>query len=155
MTLRHHRITAGLASDIEQGRKVDLDTSVVAVDNYGNVLMDETVYYGNLANTNASIQHSGDDTTGELKGDDESLLINLDRGPSEVMALYFLLTVATPGITFEDVKSARVRLLSTDERKHWDMSLCSFQHGTKFGSFLGALVSLPRFFEYRLEVNSD
>lgn len=115
MTLRHHRITAGLAWDIGQGRKVDLDTSVVAIDNYGNILIDETIYYGNLVNTNASIQHSGDETTGELKGDDESLLINLDCIPSHVTTLYFLLTVATPGMTFEDVKSACVRLLSTDE----------------------------------------
>ena len=142
MTLRHHCITAGLAWDIEQGRKADLDTSVVAVDNYGNILIDETVYDENLANTNASIQHLGDETTGELKGDDESLLINLDRIPSHVMVLYFLLTVATPGMTFEDVKSARVRLLSTDE----NAGLCRYvpsSMGQTSALFLARLSRCP------------
>jgi hypothetical protein len=92
--LTSSRVRVGLAWDIEQGRKVDLDASCVAVGHQGQVLMDETVYYGNLTNSNLSIQHSGDETTGEAAGDDEKILLELDKIPTKVMALYFLLTVA-------------------------------------------------------------
>ena len=116
-TLLYNRIRVGLAWDVEMGQHVDLDSTCVAVDRNGQVLMDETVYYGNLANSNLSIQHSGDELTGEAIGDDEKILFELDRIPSKVLALYFLLTVVTPGKTFQDVKSAHVRFISTESRE--------------------------------------
>lgn len=116
-TLRYNRIRVGLAWDVEKGQHIDLDSTCVAVDRNGQVLMDETVYYGNLANSNLSIQHSGDELTGEAIGDDEKILFELDRVPSKVLALYILLTVVTPGKTFQDVKSAQVRFISTESRE--------------------------------------
>ena len=116
-TLLYNRIRVGLAWDVERGQTVDLDSTCVAVDRNGQVLMEETVYYGNLANSNLSIQHSGDELTGEAIGDDEKILLELDRIPSKVLALYILLTVATPGKTFQDVKSAKARFISTETRQ--------------------------------------
>ena len=116
-TLLYNRIRVGLAWDVERGQTVDLDSTCVAVDRNGQVLMEETVYYGNLANSNLSIQHSGDESTGEAIGDDEKILLELDRIPSKVLALYILLTVATPGKTFQDVKSAKARFISTETRQ--------------------------------------
>jgi stress response protein SCP2 len=113
-TLLYKRVRIGLAWDVERGQHVDLDSTCVAVDHSGQVLMDETVYYGNLSNSNLSIQHSGDELTGEAIGDDEKILLELDHIPSKVLALYILLTLVTPGKTFQDVKSARVRFISTE-----------------------------------------
>mmetsp|Transcript_23709 Transcript_23709/g.39200 ORF Transcript_23709/g.39200 Transcript_23709/m.39200 type:complete len:590 (+) Transcript_23709:89-1858(+) len=116
-TLLYNRIRVGLAWDVERGQHVDLDSSIVAVNRHGRVLMEETVYYGNLANTNLSVQHSGDETTGEAVGDDEKILLELDKIPSKVLALYIILTVATPGKTFNDVRSAQARFISTETRQ--------------------------------------
>jgi tellurium resistance protein TerZ len=116
-TLQYNRIRVGLAWDVERGQHVDLDSTCVAVGHHGQILMDETVYYGNLTNTNLSIQHSGDELTGEAVGDDEKILLELDRIPSKVLALYIILTVATPGKTFSDVKSAQARFISTETRQ--------------------------------------
>ena len=46
---------------------IDLDTSCVAVDHSGNILLDESVYFADLSNSNGAIRHSGD----EREGDEE------------------------------------------------------------------------------------
>jgi tellurium resistance protein TerZ len=121
-TLLYNRIRIGLAWDVERGQEVDLDSSIVAVDRHGLVLLNDTVYYGNLANSNLSIQHSGDELTGDTIGDDEKILLELDKIPSKILALYILLTVATPGKTFKDVRSAKARFIATETRQ----GICSY-----------------------------
>ena len=54
------RIRVSLQWVIEDGEKADIDTSCVAIDGQGNIVMDETVYFGDLMNSNKSIRHSGD-----------------------------------------------------------------------------------------------
>jgi len=108
----------GLAWDIQPGvGAVDLDSAVVAVDRNGQVDIRETVYYGNLSNPNRSVTHSGDDTTGDGGGDDETILINLRQIPSQIIALYLLLTVATPGKTLGQVTSAVVQVVDSTTNK--------------------------------------
>ncbi|CAB9513101.1 TerD domain [Seminavis robusta] len=92
----------------QQQRAVDLDVSCVAVSHDGQVIMPDTVYYGNLTNSNGSVWHSGDDRTGESSGDDETITFLLDRVPNHVMAMYVIVTVATPSMTLADVHSTRV-----------------------------------------------
>jgi tellurium resistance protein TerD len=102
---------------------VDLDSSCVAVNREGNVDMNESVYYGNLVNSNLSLVHSGDEQTGEAGGDDERIQVELDRIPSHIIALYFILTLATPpNKTFADVKSAKMRFISTETK----VGICRF-----------------------------
>ena len=90
---------------------VDLDASCVAISHQGHVIMPDTVYYGNLANSNRSVLHSGDEQQGTLEGDDESITLHLDRIPNHVLAMYIILTVATPHMTLKDVTSTQVRVL--------------------------------------------
>ena len=106
-------LTFGLSWDIpkEINIGIDLDSCCVAVDRDGNILMDETVYYGNLHNPNRSIGHSGDENTGTKVGDDEYINIALNLVPSNVLALYILLFVASPEQTFQNVTSAQVRII--------------------------------------------
>uniref|UniRef100_A0A7R9WM40 C2 domain-containing protein n=1 Tax=Craspedostauros australis TaxID=1486917 RepID=A0A7R9WM40_9STRA len=106
------QIDVGLAWDADFNLKnaVDLDAACVALDRNGKFLMDETVYYGNLSNRNGSITHSGDERTGESSGDDERISVQLNRIPSNVLALYIILSVATPKKTLEQVRSTRVNI---------------------------------------------
>lgn len=120
--LTFNRIQVGLSWDVENGQHIDLDSSCVAVDRQGNILLDETVYYGNLTNSNASLVHSGDETHGIGEGDDEMIRCDLDRIPATVLALYFILTIATPDKTFADIKSAQVRMVSTETK----VGICRF-----------------------------
>ena len=112
---------------------VDLDASCVAVSRDGHVIMPDTVYYGNLANTNRSVLHSGDEQVGAVDGDDESILLFLDRIPDYVLCMYILLTVATPGMTLQDVRSTHVRVrdvtpIGEEHSYHTNITEESFFH---------------------------
>ena len=120
--IKQSEIRVGLSWQVENGQEIDLDTSCVAIDRRGLVQMDHTVYYGNLANTNLSIMHSGDERKGSDFGDDEVIVCDLDSIPNKIKALYFVLTVASPGKTFANVKSARVRILDSAHK----VGICSF-----------------------------
>ena len=66
---------------------VDVDVSCVGIDRRGKVLMDETVYFADLTNTNGAMRHSGDEREGDEdlgQGDDEIVYLNLADMPSEV-----------------------------------------------------------------------
>jgi tellurium resistance protein TerZ len=119
---KYNRIRIGLSWNVDDDQEIDLDSSCVAVDKEGNVSLDETVYYGNLTNANLSLMHSGDATSGIQEGDDEVITCELDRIPPNIMALYFILTVATANKTFADVKSAQVRFISTETK----VGICRF-----------------------------
>ena len=118
--LEFNDIRIGLGWDVEaNGKTIDLDTSCVALDKKGNILMNETVYYGNTTNSNLSIMHSGDDRDGKGEmngGDDEVIICHLDKLPPRIKVLYFLLTVATPDSTFANVKSAKVRVVEAERK---------------------------------------
>jgi hypothetical protein len=82
-------VMVGLGWDmLPGGRAVDVDTSCVAVSAAGRVLLDESVYYADLINSNGAIRHTGDEKEGDAdlnaSGDDEIILIDLARVPSKV-----------------------------------------------------------------------
>uniref|UniRef100_A0A7S4M701 C2 domain-containing protein n=1 Tax=Odontella aurita TaxID=265563 RepID=A0A7S4M701_9STRA len=107
-------LRVGLGWDVEAGRMTDLDATCVAVDRCGNVIIDDTVYYGNLTNSNRSVVHSGDEREGDENlggtGDDEVITVDVARLPHRVLALHFMVMVATQGKTLSDIKTALVRV---------------------------------------------
>jgi stress response protein SCP2 len=123
-----------------EAQSTDLDTSCVAIDGYGKILMDETVYFGDLVNSNGSITHSGDSLTGG-RGKGEVITCKLDRIKRHVKALYFILSVATPGRTFEAVESSEVLVRDVDA----GMDVCRFTptfHGKNTSMFLMRLARI-------------
>jgi len=110
LPLAHAKIAVGLSWDFVD-KAIDLDASCVALGNQGQVLMDDTVYYGNLSNRNGSLVHSGDSRTGRKEGNDEEICMKLDEIPETVVALYVILSVYSPeSAALRDVKSASVRV---------------------------------------------
>ena len=90
---------------------VDLDASVGTFDARGNLL--ETVYFANLRNRNGSINHSGDDRTGDVDGDDgldnETISIDLNKLGENVDQIAIVLN-SFNGQDFKDIPSASIRL---------------------------------------------
>lgn len=84
----------GLAWDESQGgHEFDADASVLLVGKDGKVISKEAgiVYYGLASQSGApfsskcgSVNHSGDNLTGNAAGDDEIVTITLDKVPAEV-----------------------------------------------------------------------
>lgn len=87
---------------------IDLDASCVLFDENKQVL--DVVYFGQLRSKDGSIQHSGDNLTGEGEGDDEVIRVNLNAVPAQVKSLVFTVS-SFRGQTFEKVSNAFCRLV--------------------------------------------
>lgn len=100
----------GLSWNMIGSKQVDLDTSLVAVSNQGQLLMSESVYYAKTKSLSGAVIHSGDEQEGDEVGDDEHISVHLRRVPPHVLAFYIVLSVATPAMTLSGIASAKVRV---------------------------------------------
>lgn len=86
------KIVVGLGWDeIQQPRgffslkpaAIDCDASAILLKNGRFVDRQDLVYFGNLNHKSRTVQHMGDNLTGEGAGDDEQIIIDLARIPQE------------------------------------------------------------------------
>ncbi|CAD7696653.1 unnamed protein product, partial [Ostreobium quekettii] len=90
----------------------DVDGSV-ALFNKSQTPVD-AVWWKKLTSDNGAVKHSGDDRTGEGGGDDEVITVNLEKLPLDIHYLLFTVCVFTPGMSFSQVRSAYVRMVSAN-----------------------------------------
>lgn len=99
---------SGLFGGGNAGQNIDLDVSAIMFDAGQHIA--DVVYFGQLKSRDGSIQHSGDNLTGEGDGDDEIVYINLPQVPSNIENI--VLTISSfRGQTFENVENAFCRLV--------------------------------------------
>nr|WP_314911822.1 TerD family protein [Cardiobacterium hominis] len=87
---------------------MDLDASCFIFDDNNNPI--DLVYFGQLASRDGSVQHSGDNRTGEGDGDDEQIAVALNRIPANVKTLVFTVSNYT-GQNFSQLENAYCRLV--------------------------------------------
>ncbi|MDO9213822.1 MAG: TerD family protein [Methylococcales bacterium] len=120
------KVTMGLGWDVAKkggmlgglfgssGGSVDLDASCVMFDDTNKII--DTVWFRQLKSKDGSIVHTGDNLTGEGEGDDEQIIVDLSRVPSNVKALIFTVNSFT-GQTFDTIESAYCRMLDSSNNK--------------------------------------
>lgn len=89
-------IAVGLGWDSRQttGADFDLDASVFMLGDQGKVPSDSHfVFYNNLTSPDGSIEHQGDNLTGEGEGDDEVVNVNLGNVPGDIGKVVFTVTI--------------------------------------------------------------
>ncbi|WP_067564469.1 TerD family protein [Nocardia acidivorans] len=110
-------LTVGLGWDPAQpkwfGRSLDIDLNVAALMFSADRLVD-VVYHEQLSSVDGSIRHGGDSLTGEGRGDDEVIGIDLTRIDPNVTAVVLLVTCYT-GQNLDEVENAFCRLVSGAE----------------------------------------
>lgn len=89
---------------------IDLDASCVMF-NEQNKLVD-TVWFKQLKSRDGSIIHTGDNRTGDGDGDDEQIIVSLDKVPADVKSLVFTVNSFTSQ-TFDSVENAYCRLVDS------------------------------------------
>lgn len=111
----------GIFGAFSSTQDCDLDASVICLNsndkwtNKANV-----VYFGNLSHPSGSITHLGDNLTGAGDGDDEQILIDLSRLPSDITKLVFTVNIyncAERKQDFGQVKNAFVRLVNVSNNQ--------------------------------------
>jgi tellurium resistance protein TerZ len=106
---------------------VDLDASCLLFDEQGNLL--DTVWFRQLRSQDGSVQHSGDNLTGEGEGDDERIAVELPKVPATVKSLVFTVSNYT-GQDFSRVQNAFCRIVNganNGEIARYDLS-CQGTH---------------------------
>ncbi|MGD1524606.1 TerD family protein [Vibrio owensii] len=115
-----NKILLGLGWDtrLTDGAAFDLDSSVLMLDDSGKAIGEGGfVFYGNKTSACGSIQHSGDNLTGEGDGDDESVTIDLSKVPANVQKIIFPVTIhdaEARNQNFGLVENAYIRMVNED-----------------------------------------
>lgn len=107
----------GWQPKVTDGASFDLDASAFILGENGKVLSDSSfIFYGNKTSSDGSVEHTGDNRTGEGEGDDEQIKIDLAKLPATATKVAFIVTIheATErgGQNFGQVGGAFIRVLN-------------------------------------------
>jgi len=73
---------------------IDCDASVIMLGANDKLQNNkDVIYFGNLKSNDGSVQHSGDNLTGDGDGDDEQIMIDLNRIPGHIQKLVFIVNI--------------------------------------------------------------
>jgi stress response protein SCP2 len=73
---------------------IDCDASVLMLGENGRLQNNyDVVYFGNLKSRCGSVQHSGDNLTGDGDGDDEQIIVDLNKVPATIHKLVFVVNI--------------------------------------------------------------
>lgn len=91
------KLLVGLGWDVNHydgGADFDLDSAAFLVGDNGKVAnQDDFIFYGNLKHKSESVEHLGDNLTGEGDGDDEQVKVDLSKIPANVSRVVFTVTI--------------------------------------------------------------
>lgn len=124
-------IIIGLGWDTRatDGAAFDLDASLFALAETGKVRSDaDFIFYNNKIGGDSSIEHLGDNLTGQGEGDDEQVKVALDKVPADIAKMSVSVTIhdaETRGQNFGMVSNAFIRVVNADsnaEIARYDLS---------------------------------
>ncbi|RYX80084.1 TerD family protein [bacterium] len=124
-------IIIGLGWDTRatDGAAFDLDASAFLLAETGKVRSDaDFIFYNNKTDAANSVEHQGDNLTGQGDGDDEQVKVKLDTVPADVSKLSVAVTIHeadSRGQNFGMVSNAFMRVLNGDtneEIARYDLS---------------------------------
>ena len=112
------KIMVGLGWDVnafDTGSAFDLDAAAFMVGENGICPTEkEFVFYGNLQHPSESVKHMGDNLTGEGEGDDEQILVDLEKVPANISKIAFTVTIYDADArrqNFGQVSNAFIRIV--------------------------------------------
>lgn len=114
------KVLVGLGWDARStdGQDFDLDASAFLLKADGKVRADsDFIFYNQLKSTDGSVEHTGDNRTGEGDGDDEAIKIDLSKVPADVDKIAITVTIHEADgrrQNFGQVRNAFIRLVNQD-----------------------------------------
>ena len=111
------------------GSDFDLDASALLTNTEGKVANDQNfVFFNNLKSPDGSVEHTGDNLTGEGEGDDEVIKVNLAGVPADVDKIVFPVSIyeaESRQQSFGQVRNAYIRVVNqadNNELARYDLS---------------------------------
>jgi tellurium resistance protein TerD len=167
-TLKNLIVGLGWDARPTDGADFDLDASAFMVKEDGKVRSDnDFIFYNQTKSTCGSIEHTGDNRTGAGDGDDEAVIVLLDKIPADIQRVAFVVTIHEAEArkqNFGQVSKAYVRVVNKDsssELARYDLSEDAsietamvfgeiYKHGTEWKfkavgqGYAGGLAALAR-----------
>ena len=111
------------------GQAFDLDAIAFLVNESGKVRSDaDFIFFNNLKSSDGSVEHTGDNRTGEGDGDDEVIKVDLTKVPADVSKVVFCAVIydgQARNQNFGQVANAYIRIVNTQsgaEVARYDLS---------------------------------
>jgi tellurium resistance protein TerD len=111
------KFTIGLGWDTNSsstGSAFDLDASIFLLGDNKKIVSDEHfVFYNNLISPDGSVEHTGDNLTGDGDGDDEQIKVDLSKIDSRVSEICIVVTIheaETRRQNFGQVRNSFIRI---------------------------------------------
>ena len=114
------RILIGLGWDerATDGASFDLDASAFLLTASGRVRGDhDFIFYNQLKSQDGSVEHTGDNRSGQGDGDDESLVVDLSKVSPEIEKVAVTVTIhdaQSRGQNFGQIANAFIRVVNQD-----------------------------------------
>ena len=114
------KVLVGLGWDARStdGQDFDLDASAFLLKADGKVRADsDFIFYNQLKSVDGSVEHTGDNRTGEGDGDDEAIKVDLSKVPADIDKIAFTVTIheaETRRQSFGQVRNAFIRIVNQD-----------------------------------------
>ena len=109
------RVGLGWDTRTTTGTDFDLDASALVCGADGKVLSDgHFVFFNNLKSPDGSVEHTGDNLTGEGEGDDEVIKVDLSTASADVQKIAFPVSIydaETRSQSFGQVVGAFIRVV--------------------------------------------
>ena len=128
-TLTQMEIGLGWNPRATDGQGFDLDAIAFLVNDAGKVRNDQDfIFFNNLKSSEGSVEHTGDNRTGEGDGDDETIKVDLTKVPADVAKIAFCAVIyegQTRNQNFGQVADAYIRVVNSaggSEVARYDLS---------------------------------
>ena len=114
------KVLVGLGWDARStdGTEFDLDASAFLLKADGKVRADsDFIFYNQLKSVDGSVEHTGDNRTGEGDGDDEAIKVDLSKIPADIDKIMFTVTIHEAEArrqSFGQVRNAFIRIVNQD-----------------------------------------
>ena len=114
------KVLVGLGWDARStdGTEFDLDASAFLLKADGKVRADsDFIFYNQLKSVDGSVEHTGDNRTGEGDGDDEAIKVDLSKIPADIHKIAFTVTIHEAEArrqSFGQVRNAFIRIVNQD-----------------------------------------
>ncbi len=116
-------VLVGLGWDVRTttGADHDLDASAILLNAGGKVISDNHfVFFNNLTSPDGTVEHTGDNLTGEGEGDDEAIKVNLAAMAQDVAKIVFPVSIYdadTRRQNFGQVTNAFIRVVNAADNR--------------------------------------
>jgi tellurium resistance protein TerD len=103
------------------GSDFDLDASALMVNQSGKIVSDQHfIFFNNLKSPDGSVEHTGDNLTGEGEGDDEVIKVNLVGVPADVDKIVVTVSIYDADSrqqSFGQVRNAFIRVVNQADNR--------------------------------------